>query len=204
MFTSLLLFLFVFQTGCHRRPHYVVPILRERLSGSSRGPDYESSEEVRSLLVDILTDVATSARGDDFRPYAEDVVAILKEAIADSFPEVKVKSCVCLVQISEMSWLPPTSAPELVDSLLKCLTHQQRRVRVAAVKGLGKDTLAVVFFSVYIDSVPPAACMLPHCSSSCFQTSVPFLAQRLFDPAPEVRLNTASVAAKLLKEWTHR
>ncbi len=46
-------------------------------------------------------------------------------------------------------------------------------------------------------------CLL-HSRSDTFRGCVPSLAQRLFDPAPEVRMATAEATGKLMTEWTYR
>ena len=77
------------------------------------------------------------------------------------------------------------SSASLTGALCKNLTHQQKRVRLAAVEALERLLGATA-------------------SGETFTAAVPHLAQRHFDPMPEVRIAVCRLAARLMREWECR
>ena len=77
------------------------------------------------------------------------------------------------------------SCPALMSALAKNLTHQQKRVRLAAVAAL-------------------EALLCATAASDAFTATAPHLVQRHFDQMPEVRLAVCRLAARLMREWECR
>ena len=109
----------------------------------------------------------------------------------DPYLEVKLSGCGLLCTLE-----PPTcdkssyrmtlaSSASLTAALCKNLTHQQKRVRMAAVEALEKLLCATA-------------------SGETFTAAVPHLAQRHFDPMPEVRAAVCRLAARMMTEWECR
>ena len=108
----------------------------------------------------------------------------------DPYLEVKLSGCrlLCVLETaSEKSSYRMTlaSSPSLTNALAKNLTHQQKRVRAAAVEALERLLCATA-------------------SSETFTAAVPHLAQRHFDPMPEVRIAVCRLAARMMREWECR
>lgn len=133
--------------------------------------------------------------------------------LGDNFPDVKVKSCECISAIASVSsnvFGVGNVASSLVPSVLRNFTHQQKRVRLSSVRAVGKREIAYIKHSdvtIYWCFLLPGSfqgVLLHHCSSRELQQSLVYLAQRLFDQRPEVRLAVYSVASELLTRWPHR
>ena len=110
--------------------------------------------------------------------------------LQDPYLEVKLSGCrlLCVMErTSDKSSYRMTlaSSASLNGALARNLTHQQKRVRVAAVEALERLLCATA-------------------SSETFTAAVPHLAQRHFDPMPEVRLAVCRLAARLMREWECR
>ncbi len=88
------------------------------------------------------------------------------------------------ISLFPLSRQGPRGPEPLATAALSNLPHRLRRVRLSSLLALGE--------------------CLARCESEAFRGAAPGLAQRLFDPAPEVRAGVAQVAGKLLREWTHR
>ncbi len=88
------------------------------------------------------------------------------------------------ISLFPLSRQGPRGPEPLATAALSNLPHRLRRVRLSSLLALGE--------------------CLARCESEAFRGAAPGLAQRLFDPAPEVRAGVARVAGKLLREWTYR
>jgi dynein assembly factor 5 len=77
------------------------------------------------------------------------------------------------------------SSPSLASALVKNLSHQQKRIRLASIGTLERMLISTG-------------------TSETFVSTVSHLAQRLFDPMPEVRMAVGRLAASLLKGWQCR
>ena len=167
-------------------PHlpYLLPIIHKRLQGEgASGP--EPSEEVRAILAGLLGTALDVGTADDILPHADEVAASLKALVLDRHPEAKLIGCTGVEKLAATApKIFSHVAANLVGCLCKATGHQQRKVRIAAVRALG---LALV-----------------HSPSQEFTSSAIVLAQRFFDQAPEVRMQVARSAADLGTKWTYR
>ena len=110
--------------------------------------------------------------------------------LQDPYLEVKLSGCrlICELELaSEKSSYRMTlaSSASLTAALCKNLTHQQKRVRAAAVEALDKLLCTTA-------------------TGETFTAAVPHLAQRHFDPMPEVRAAVCRLAARMMTEWECR
>ena len=160
---------------------YVLPVLRQRLVFNEE--IIEPSEEVRHLLTKILTRILEIPnQTDDLKVHLDDLIKILSSCMADSFADIKEEGCQNVHRLAKA--LPKDfhmSATGLLNPLAKAMTHQQKKVRVACIKACGV--------------------VLHHSGFDDFQVIGSHLAQRLFDPVPQVRLAVSKVAADLLMNW---
>ncbi len=170
--------------------HHILPVVQKRM-GSDGTPE-EASEEVRKAYVAMVDRAVRERREtpDELGSYMDEYRDIVAGAVQDSYLDVKLAGCRLVSTLDaavgkERFRQTLASSPSLSRSLLKNLTHQQKRIRIAAV-----ETLQLLLV----------------CSgtSETFALTASHLAQRLFDPMPEVRMAVAALAADLLKRWRCR
>ena len=116
------------------------------------------------------------------RVHLDDLSRILGACIIDAFADIKELACDNVGLLAEK--LPQDfhfSAATLINPLATAMTHQQKKVRVACIKAVGT--------------------VLQHSGFDQFQLIASHLAQRLFDPMPQVRLWVSKVAGNLLMDW---
>ena len=100
----------------------------------------------------------------------------------DSLADIKVEACANVHKLAKtMTKDFHLTAAGLLNPLAKAMTHQQKKVRVACIKACGV--------------------VLHHSGFDDFQVIGSHLAQRLFDPIPQVRLAVSNVAGDLLMNW---
>ncbi|XP_014681883.1 PREDICTED: dynein assembly factor 5, axonemal-like isoform X2 [Priapulus caudatus] len=161
---------------------YLVPTLVERLGNNNIT---ESAEELRLDLVNLLAIVITLCNK-AFVVYMDEVVQILQKTIVDPFPDVRLKSCKCASDLSQV--IPAQHfhmcSENFVPALLKTLSHQHSKVRIVAIQAIGD--------------------VINHGSSKCVEDVVPHLAQRYFDQTPQVRLAVTQVIGMWLLELPDR
>ena len=165
----------------------VFPVLSHRLSNSSDRPGAlrEPSEEVRLQLVTLLHRILTKSPPNcpEMTLYLDDIIPLLKVTLLDPFADVKRVSCQSVVTAANTFKKDfHLNASNLLSPLTKCLSHQQNKVRVAAVSAIG---------SVLVSSRQP----------DDLKKVVSHLAQRLFDPVPSVRMEVSAMAGNLLVNW---
>lgn len=123
--------------------HYLVPTLAQQLGNQDIT---EQSEENRLLLVKLLAAVFVACP-EISQAYLNDIVLILQQTIVDPFPEVKQESCHCATLLARaMPQHFHMQAESLIPSLLKSLTHQHSKVRVAVINAIGKHALNCQIF----------------------------------------------------------
>lgn len=161
---------------------YVLAALKSRLAAPDDQVCVESSEEVRVLLLKILQQVMGKNDVVEAKAHLTDTVDILKTCIVDPFADARVLACQIVLVLAET--LPKDfhlNASSLLPPLVKAMGHQQKKVRIASIKGIG--------------------CVIKHCGFEEFKMVASHLAQRLFDPMSQVRLAVSVVAADLLLNW---
>jgi len=164
---------------------YILPVLRQRLVRQPGDEVIETSEEVRLLLLTILTkilEMTTDEQEDDLKIHLDDLVRMLGSCIIDTFADVKEMACNDVGLLAKvLSKDFHFNAANLINPLAKSMTHQQKKVRVACIQAVGV--------------------VLHHSGFDEFQLIGSHLAQRLFDPVPVVRLSVSKVAGDLLMNW---
>lgn len=161
---------------------YILPVLKQRLVCKEE-IIIEVSEEVRFLLIKILSRILDLPNEtEDLKVHLDDLIAILGSCMNDSFADIKVEACENVHKLAKT--MPKDfhlTAAGLLNPLAKAMTHQQKKVRVACIKACGV--------------------VLHHSGFDDFQVIGSHLAQRLFDPIPQVRLAVSNVAGDLLMNW---
>ena len=160
---------------------YILPVLKQRLVFKEEV--VEPSEEVRFLLIKILSRILELPNEtEDLKVHLDDLIHILGACINDSFSDIKVEACENVHQLAQaLAKDFHMSASGLLNPLAKAMTHQQKKVRIACIKACGV--------------------VLHHSGFDDFQIIGSHLAQRLFDPIPQVRLAVSNVAGDLLMNW---
>lgn len=116
-------------------PH-LIPILLDRLGGTEL---VESSEEVRLIAVNFMITLLDRV-GVGLSPFIDDWIYILAVTLTDPFHEVRKSSCTLISKsASLLRHVFHYNSERLNKPLVICLTHQQSKVRVAAVRCIGKD-----------------------------------------------------------------
>ena len=114
---------------------FVIPVLVQRLG---QPEIVEVSEELRLNLVEFIHSVINLS-GKYIAVYLDDLIQILQRTIVDPYPEVKKCSCLCSADLSKS--IPEQfhmQSESLIKPLLQTISHQHSKVRVEAVKAIGK------------------------------------------------------------------
>ncbi|CAH0563466.1 unnamed protein product [Brassicogethes aeneus] len=160
---------------------YIFPVIVERIGSVEI---IEESEEIRLQLLQLLDAIIGKySKTEQLKPFLGDSVIILSETVKDKYPAIKELSNQTIVKLADA--LPKDfhmQAETLIKPVLTCFTHQRYKVRVEAIKSIGKIIL--------------------HATYKGLQDVLGPMAERLFDQIPLVRRTVAQVAA----EWllTHR
>jgi hypothetical protein len=115
-----------------------LPTLLKRLVVTKSDTPCEPSEEVRLLLLLILSKFMTLASANSVAPYLSTIVTIITAVAADNHPEIRKEACHCVALMRRPSGgkLKPHSK-QIFDAILPSLMHRLARVRLAAVTALG-------------------------------------------------------------------
>lgn len=115
-----------------------LPTLLKRLVATKSDMPCESSEEVRLLLLLILSKFMTLASSTSVAPYLTTIVTIITAVASDNHPEIRKEACHCVALMRRPSGgkLKPHSK-QIFDAILPSLMHRLARVRLAAVTALG-------------------------------------------------------------------
>uniref|UniRef100_A0ABM5F123 Dynein axonemal assembly factor 5 n=1 Tax=Pogona vitticeps TaxID=103695 RepID=A0ABM5F123_9SAUR len=158
---------------------FLMPVLARRL-GPAPGEEGEPCEELRLGLLQLFgqTLQACDGGGAALAPYLPELGRVLAGALLDPYPKAKLEGCAALAACAKA--MPEhfhLQSESLINPLMKTISHQHYRVRVAVVQATG----AVIQFG----NVKSLDDVLPH------------LAQRCFDDIPQVREAVISV----IGEW---
>ena len=115
-----------------------LPTLLKRLVVTKSDTPCEPSEEVRLLLLLILSKFMTLSSSTAVAPYLSTIVTIISAVAADTHPEIRKEACHCVALMRRPSGgkLKPYSK-QIFDAILPSLMHRLARVRLAAVTALG-------------------------------------------------------------------
>ncbi|KAG5899350.1 hypothetical protein JTB14_036839 [Gonioctena quinquepunctata] len=162
---------------------YIFPVLVERIGTVEL---VEESEEVRLQLVQLLDAIVTRYSNTvQLKPFLNDSVIILAEAVKDKFPSIKELCCRTTIKLAEA--LPRDfhcQAATLIKPVLSCFGHQRYKIRVESINAVGE--------------------LVMHCDYNGLNEAVRPLAERLFDQIPVVRRTVARVAARWLLDYRDR
>jgi len=154
---------------------YIIPTVHERLT-SEEAP--EPTEEIRLLLVEILSKLSAKCGGEQSGIYINELVQILQKCLLDPFADVRKASC---AYTRELAALTPQrfyqQGESLIEPLLKSLSHQHNKVRTMVLQTIGTVVLTT--------------------SGKAVNDVFTHIAQRTFDHSPTVRLMVTEVAG----EW---
>jgi len=112
----------------------------------------EPSEEVRLVLVRIVSKLIEKSilseenvEVNHLKLHFEQILSILRSTLLDNFSDVKEVSCesvelLCRALPLSMHLNGPSS---LFEALTKILSHQQKRIRIAAIKAIGEKSFQV-------------------------------------------------------------
>eukprot|EP00095_Tigriopus_kingsejongensis_P009567 maker-scaffold964_size76271-snap-gene-0.11 protein:Tk09567 transcript:maker-scaffold964_size76271-snap-gene-0.11-mRNA-1 annotation:"hypothetical protein LOTGIDRAFT_210534" len=149
------------------------------------GDKPEKSEEVRLVLIQILTRLTQKRFADKIRPFLDSYYTILQAFLLDPFAQIKTETCQCIINLSQVLEKDfHLNADSLLTNLIKNLNHAQQKVRNSTVLAIGQ--------------------VCHHGSSDTFKAAAPQLAQRHFDPIPAVRATLVRVAGSLAVNWQLR
>ncbi|VDN15334.1 unnamed protein product, partial [Dibothriocephalus latus] len=154
-------------------PH-LMPILVKRFTDKEF---MEEAEEIRLFSLKLLLNMLRKIKKDP--SFTPDYCLIIQSALADSYPDIKVICCDLLSELStKFSAAFYRSAEPILKPLLKNITHQQHRVRVATVKAVGT--------------------VFAHCKGEFVDYTIVPLTQRLFDASIPVRKAVTNVVGDWL------
>eukprot|EP00842_Homolaphlyctis_polyrhiza_P006434 jgi/Hompol1/6792/HPOL_002333-RA len=134
---------------------YIVPTLVDRLGQLDI---VEPAEELRLLLITLLFDLASVSQG-GFAPFVEDTMKILSRSFADTFPEVKKRSCLVAIQICKFNVKPVAyHGDALTKYILPVIQHRHSSVRTLAIEALCESILVEASgLDAAIDALRPLA-----------------------------------------------
>uniref|UniRef100_A0A0X3P0A3 Dynein assembly factor 5 n=2 Tax=Schistocephalus solidus TaxID=70667 RepID=A0A0X3P0A3_SCHSO len=154
-------------------PH-VMPIFVKRFTEKEM---MEVAEEIRLFSLRLLLNLLLKIKKDS--SYTPDYCLIVQHALTDSYPDIKIVCCDLLSELStKFSAAFYRSAEPILKPLLKNVTHQQHRVRLATVKAIGA--------------------VFAHCNGEFVDYTIAPLTQRLFDASIPVRKAVISVVGDWL------
>ena len=118
--------------------HFIIifSTLAQRLGNT---PIIEESEEVRSLNVKLISHIVDVIDEKKLPQYYNDLINILKATVLDPCPEVRVlaNKCICQSALKSKDKFNLQSS-SLIKPLVKCISHQRFKIRIAALEALGK------------------------------------------------------------------
>jgi hypothetical protein len=115
-----------------------LPTLLKRLVVTKSDTPCEPSEEVRLLLLLILSKFMTLASSVSVAPYLSTIVTIVVAVASDNHPEIRKEACHCVALLRRPSGGKLKSySKQIFDAIVPSLMHRLARVRLAAVTALG-------------------------------------------------------------------
>lgn len=116
---------------------YILPVIVRRIGC----PEIiEESEEIRLVLIGLVRKVLDMYKVTHLlSPFINDFTSILTKTSTDPYPKVKLEACECIIQLSKILQRDfHFQSESYVKPVLSNFAHQHFRVRVAAVKAIGK------------------------------------------------------------------
>lgn len=116
---------------------YILPVLARRIGC----PEIvEESEELRLVLIQLLYKIIQKYKVTHLlSPFINDFTSILTKTVTDPYPKVKLEACECIILLSKVLQRDfHFQSESYVKPILSNFAHQHFRVRVAAIRAIGK------------------------------------------------------------------
>ncbi|XP_042905672.1 dynein axonemal assembly factor 5 isoform X2 [Parasteatoda tepidariorum] len=143
----------------------------------------EQSEEIRILEIELINEVIERTNC-SLLLNLNDIASIISACIVDECPEMKRKGCECLSLLAFKESQFHMIGGTFLTPLLGTITHQHMKTRVLCIKALGK--------------------IVDYLNCEEFEKAISYLAQRLFDHSPAVRLAATEVVGSMMLELKDR
>lgn len=121
---------------------YIFPVLVERIGTVEL---VEESEEIRLQLLQFLQAIIHKYSNTvQLKQFLNDIVIILCETVKDKYPNIKETSCKCITDLALA--LPRDfhlQCESLVKPVLLAFNHQRYKVRMEAIKCMGKYVFCI-------------------------------------------------------------
>lgn len=118
---------------------YVFPVIVERIGTVEL---VEESEEIRLYMLQFVQNIINRyANTRELKPFLNDIINILCQSVKDKYPTIKETSCKCVMDLAQA--LPRDfhlQSESLVKPVLTAFTHQRFKIRVEAIKCMGKSS----------------------------------------------------------------
>lgn len=116
---------------------YILPVIVRRIGC----PEIvEDSEEIRLVLIELVHKILRKYKVTHLlSPFINDFTSILTKTSADPYPKVKLEACDCIILLTKVLERDfHFQSESYVKPILSNFAHQHFRVRVAAIKAIGK------------------------------------------------------------------
>lgn len=116
---------------------YILPVIVRRIGC----PEIvEESEEIRLVLIELVHKILQKYKVTHLlSPFINDFTSILTKTVADPFPKVKLEACDCIILLTKVLQRDfHFQSESYVKPILSNFAHQHYRVRVAAIRAIGK------------------------------------------------------------------
>lgn len=116
---------------------YILPVIVRRIGC----PEIvEESEEIRLVLIELVRKIIEKYKITHLlSPFINDFTSILTKTSADPFPKVKLEAFDCIIMLTKVLQRDfHFQCESYVKPVLSNFAHQHFRVRVAAIKAIGK------------------------------------------------------------------
>ncbi|KAL2607705.1 hypothetical protein R1flu_026278 [Riccia fluitans] len=138
---------------------YIIPVLSSRFPIKSLPTEdpstkveirtVEKSEDIRFLLVNFLHGLLKASKA-MIHPFASDTATILTAAACDSSPEVLMETFAAMTFFGQTCGMKLKPVAKLLISVvIRSLSHNRHRVRVAAVRAIHRLVLCGAHESIY-------------------------------------------------------
>lgn len=117
---------------------YILPVLVRRIGC----PEIvEESEEIRLVLIELVHQILMKYKVSQLlSPFINDFTSILTKTSMDPFSKVKLEACECIILLTKVLARDfHFQCESYVKPVLSNFAHQHFRVRVAAIKAIGKS-----------------------------------------------------------------
>lgn len=118
----------------------LLKVLVKRLTKTD---EWEKSEEVRLIEIDVLFLIIDRFNG-DFMRHLSDISSIISSCVVDECPELKRKSCECLSLLASKTSNFHMVGGTFLKPLLSIISHQHLKTRALCIRALGKEVFLLI------------------------------------------------------------